>query len=297
VSTALLVLPSFLLILLGLVLARAFDYGRGFWDGLEKLVYFVLFPALLFRSIAVSTIDLAGLATTVACAVGIILAAVALAALARPVLKPEPRLAASCAQCAFRFNTYIGFAVAGSLFGPKGLAIAALMAGVVVPIANVFAVLFLATHGKRGIAGELVRNPLIVSTVAGFLFNLAGWRLPDFADRTLDLLGSSALPAGLLAVGAALRLEPPHGAMAPHAWWLAVKLLAKPLMAWGCIRFFGLGGVEAGVLLLWAALPTASSAYILAVRMGGDGPAVATQVTAGTLAAMVTIPLWMLLVR
>lgn len=294
--TALLILPSFMLILIGLALARAFDYGRDFWAGLEKLVYFVLFPALLFRSIAVSTIDLGGLAKTVGSAVGIILLAVALAALAKPLFRPEPRLAASCAQCAFRFNTYIGFAVAGSLFGPKGLAIAALMAGVVVPIANVFAVLFLAAHGNRGVFGELARNPLILSTVSGFLFNLAGLRLPDFADRTLDLLGSSALPAGLLAVGAALRLEPPHGAMAPHAWWLGVKLLAKPLAAWGCIRWLGLAGVEAGVLLLWAALPTASSAYILAVRMGGDGPAVATQVTAGTLIAMVTIPLWMMAV-
>jgi malonate transporter and related proteins len=294
VQTALLILPSFMLILIGLALARAFDYGRDFWEGLEKLVYFVLFPALLFRSIAVSTIDLASLLAVVGSAWGILLLAVGLAALTRPIFKPEPILAASCAQCAFRFNTYIGFAVAGSLFGPPGLAVAALLAGAVVPLANLFAVAFLARHGKRGFLGELVRNPLIVSTVAGFLFNLAGLKLPDFADRTLDLLGSSALPAGLLAVGAALRLEPPHGAMAPHAWWLAVKLLVKPLAAFACIRLFGLTGVEAGVLMLWASLPCASSAYILAVRMNGDGPAVATQVTAGTLIAMVTIPLWML---
>jgi predicted permease len=293
-DTALLILPSFTLILIGLVLARAFDYGRGFWEGLEKLVYFVLFPALLFRSIAVSTLDLGGLAMTVGSAWAVFLLAVSLAALTRPIFGTEPRLAASCAQCAFRFNTYIGFAVAGSLFGPPGLATAALLAGAVVPFANLFAVLFLARHGRQNFWGELARNPLIVSTVSGFLFNLAGLKLPAFADNTLELLGQSALPAGLLAVGAALRLEPPHGAMASHAWWLGVKLLVKPLAAFACIRALGLKGVEAGVLLLWASLPSASSAYILAVRMGGDGPAVATQVTAGTLIAMVTIPLWML---
>lgn len=295
-NTALLILPSFMLILIGLALARAFDYGRDFWEGLEKLVYFVLFPALLFRSIAVSKIDLGSLAAVVGSAWGILLTAVALAALTRPIFKPDPVLAASCAQCAFRFNTYIGFAVAGSLFGAPGLAVAALLAGAVVPLANVFAVAFLAKHGKRGFLGELARNPLIVSTLSGFLFNVAGLKLPDFADRTLDLLGSSALPAGLLAVGAALRLEPPHGAMGPHAWWLSVKLLVKPLAAFACIRLLGLKGVEAGVLILWASLPCASSAYILAVRMGGDGPAVATQVTAGTLIAMVSIPLWMMTV-
>jgi hypothetical protein len=296
VQTALLILPSFMLIPIGLALARAFDYGRDFWEGLEKLVYFVLFPALLFRSIAVSRIDLPSLLAVVGSAWGILLLAVGLAALTRPIFRPEPILAASCAQCAFRFNTYIGFAVAGSLFGPPGLAVAALLAGAVVPVANFFAVAFLAKHGKRSFLGELARNPLIVSTVSGFLFNVAGLKLPDFADRTLELLGTSALPAGLLAVGAALRLEPPHGAMAPHAWWLVVKLLVKPLSAFACIRTFGLSGVEAGVLILWASLPCASSAYILAVRMGGDGPAVATQVTAGTLIAMVSIPLWMMTV-
>ncbi len=294
--TALLILPSFTLILIGFALARGFDYGRDFWDGLEKLVYFVLFPALLFRSIAVSSIDLGGLAITIGSAAALVMMAVGLAALTRPLFGTEAKLAASCAQCAFRFNTYVGFAVSGSLFGPKGLAIAALIGGVAVPLANVFAVLFLARHGKRGLAGELVRNPLIVSTTAGFLFNVFGVPLPSFVDRTLDLLGTAALPAGLLAVGAALKLEPPHGALASHGWWLFVKLFVKPLAAYGCIRYFGLKGIEAGVLLLWAALPCASSAYILAVRMGGDGPAVATQVTAGTLAAMVTIPLWLLLV-
>ena len=58
---------------------------------------------------------------------------------------------------------------------------------------------------------------------------------------------------------------------------------------------FAVAGVME-TLMLWASLPCASSAYILAVRMGGDGPAVATQVTAGTLIAMVTIPLWMMTV-
>ena len=72
-NTALLILPSFMLILIGLALARAFDYGRDFWEGLEKLVYFVLFPALLFRSIAVSAIDFGSLARVVGSAWGCLL--------------------------------------------------------------------------------------------------------------------------------------------------------------------------------------------------------------------------------
>jgi len=183
--------------------------------------------------------------------------------------------------------------VAGSVFGAPGLAIAALLFGALIPLANLGAVGMLAAHARTNFWLEMARNPLVVSTLAGFAWNLAEAPMPGFLDQTLVLLGSTALPAGLLAVGAALRIEQGRATPAAHAWWLAVKLLALPLAAWGCVRLLGLGGVEAGVLLLWAALPTASSAYILAVRMGGDGPSVATQITVGTLASMATLPLWM----
>jgi predicted permease len=297
VQTALLVLPNFALIVVGLALARGFDYGRGFWEGLEKLVYFVLFPALLFRSIAVSSLDLASLGKVVASAWAVMVLAMALGALARPLFRVEPVVAASCFQCAFRFNTYIGLAVAGSIYGAPGVALAALLFGTVIPLANFGAVGMLAAHARANLWRELARNPLVVSTLAGFAWNLAGLGLPGFADQTLHLLGQSALPAGLLAVGAALRIERGRASPAAHAWWLGVKLLAMPLAAWGLAAALALSGAERGVLILWAALPTASSAYILAVRMGGDGASVATQVTLGTVACMATLPLWVALAR
>ncbi len=291
-ATALLILPNFALILVGLALARGFDYGREFWVGLEKLVYFVLFPALLLRSLALSTLDLGSVGRVVAIGWGLMLLAMALGALARPLFGVRPVVAASCFQCAFRFNTYIGLAVAGSVFGSRGVAIAALLFGAMIPLANLGAVGMLAAHARANLWLELARNPLVAATLAGFAWNLGGLGMPGFLDRTLDLLGQSALPAGLLAVGAALRVEHGEAGAGAHAWWLAVKLVAMPLAAWAGVKLLGLGGIEAGVLVMWAALPTASSAYILAVRMGGDGPSVATQITAGTLASMATLPLW-----
>jgi len=291
-QTALLILPNFVLILVGLALARGFDYGRGFWEGLEKLVYFVLFPALLLRSLAVSTLDLASVGKVVACGWALMILGMALGWLAKPLFRVEARVAASCFQCAFRFNTYIGLAVAGSVFGAPGVATGALLFGTLIPLANLGAVGMLAAHTRTNLWAELARNPLVVSTLAGFAWNLAGLGMPGFLDQTLNLLGSSALPAGLLAVGAALRIERGEASTAAHAWWLGVKLAALPAAAFACVRILGLSGVEAGVLLLWAALPTASSAYILAVRMGGDGPSVATQITVGTLLSMATLPLW-----
>lgn len=293
VKAALLILPNFVLILVGLVLARRFDYGRDFWGGLEKLVYYVLFPALLFRSIGTARIDFVQAGGLVAAACTATAAGLALSLAAGPVLRLDRRLSAAASQCGYRFNTYIGLAVAGSLFGAQGVALAALLLGMMIPLVNVAAVAVLATHSDRGFMGELLRNPLVLSSAAGLAFNATGFAIPGFADQTLSLLGQTALPAGLLTVGAAIRIERGQGPAAAHTWWLAVKLAAVPAIALGLARWAGFGAMEGAVLVLVAALPTATNAYILAVRMVGDGRAVATQVSAGTLLSMATLPAWM----
>ena len=282
-----------MLILVGLVLARRFDYGRDFWQGLEKLVYYVLFPALLFRSLALAKIDLgqAGAAVTAACV--FTLAGFALSLAARTLFRIDPTLNATGSQCGYRFNTYVGLAIAGSLYGSEGVAVAALLLGVMIPLANFLAVAVLARQSERGFLAELAQHPLVVSSLAGFAWNALGLGLPGFADQTLALLGQTALPAGLLSVGAAMRIERGQGPVAVHAWWLAVKLGIVPAIALGLALALGIRGMQASMLLLCAALPTATNAYILAVRMTGDGRAVATQIAVGTVVSMATIPAWM----
>ena len=292
VATALLILPNFVLILVGLVLARRFNFGRDFWEGLEKLVYYVLFPALLFRSLALARIDFAATAYPIVAALAFTLAGFALPLAAGPILRLDRKLLATGSQCGYRFNTYIGLAIAGSVYGSQGVALAAILLGVMIPLANVLAVAVLAAHGNRGFLFELATHPLVVSSLTGLAWNALGLPLPSFADQTLNLLAITALPAGLLAVGAAMRIEGGQGPPAAHAWWLAVKLAAVPAIAWGLACLFGIGGLEARILLLCAALPTATNAYILAVRMTGDGRAVATQVTIGTVLSMITIAFW-----
>lgn len=279
--------------MIGLVLARRFDFGRDFWNGLEKLVYYLLFPALLFRSLALAKIDFAAAGGLVACAIAFTIAGFALSVLAGPLFRLDRKLLATASQCGYRFNTYVGLAIAGSLFGSQGVALAALLLGVMIPVANVLAVAMLAAHGRHGFLRELATHPLVVSSLAGLAWNAAGLPLPGFADQTLNLLGQTSLPAGLLSVGAAMRIERGQGSPAAHAWWLAVKLAAVPAIAWLLARQFAFSGIEAKILVLCAALPTASNAYILAVRMTGDGRVVAAQITMGTILSMLTLPLWM----
>lgn len=294
-APALALLPDFALILLGGGLRRVLQLGDHFWSGVEKLVYFVLFPALLFSGLVKARIDWSAAGPLLAVTLGAMATGMVLGHGAR-LFRISPMSFASQYQCAFRFNSYIGLAVAGKLFGMPGIAAMAIVVGVMVPPANLVSVWMLARHGEASVWRELARNPLIIATVAGTAANLAGFQPPEVLLQFLGRLGEAAIALGLLAVGAGLRTTSAKvgaGATAAAVYLLAVKLVAMPLAALGLIRWFELSGVYAGVALVYAALPTASSAYILAQRMGGDGARVAWLISAGTLLGMLSLPLWL----
>jgi malonate transporter len=290
VANPLLLLPDFLLILVGFVICRGTALDRRVWDAAERLVYFLLFPVLLFNSILRSPLkpaeafDLA-LAGVVMLAVGI---AVALGIGRLPGV--DRRLHASGAQVAYRFNSYIALAQAERLYGAQGLAWMALLMALSIPVCNVAAVWPLARHGGQGVMAELVRNPLIVSTLAGLAFNLSGLRLPELASLTFSRLGAAALPLGLMAVGAGLRFGALREAPGLGTALMAVRHLAMPAAGIALAIATGLPPAQQLVLVAFAAMPTASSAYVLAARMGGDGSFVAGLVSVSTLLAMVGLP-------
>lgn len=293
-AVALALLPDFALILLGASLRRVLHLGDHFWNGLEKLVYYVLFPALLFSGLVKTRIDWSAAAPMVGVAAGAMGAGMAFGLAAR-MLPISPISFASQYQCAFRFNSYIGLAVAGTLYGVPGIAAMGILVGLMVPPANIAAVWMLARHGDAGVWRELARNPLILATLAGVGANLAGLEPPGVLLHLLGRLAEAAIALGLLAVGAGLRIVGAGGTAmhATAAYLLAVKLVAMPAIALLSIRWFGLGGIHADIALVFCALPTASSAYILAQRMGGDGARVAWLISAGTLLGMLTLPLWL----
>ena len=294
-SDALLLLPDFLLILSGFLLCRYTALNRPIWEAAERLVYYLLFPVLLFNSILRTPLEPAATASLALAGVATVLGGVALAYSLRWWPGVDARTHASGAQVAFRFNSFIALALAERLQGAQGVAWVALLIALCVPICNVAAVWPLARHGGHGYLRELVRNPLIIATVAGLLANVAGLHLPAVAALTLNRIGLAALPLGLMAVGAGLRFgalkEAPRLAMA----LLTIRHALLPLLALGLAVLLQLSIPQRALLLMFAALPTASSAYVLAVRMGGHGPFVAGLVTSSTLLAMVTVPLWLLL--
>lgn len=283
-----LMLPDFILIMLGLVLCRYTALQRPVWDVVERLVYWLLFPTLLFSSIVRSPMqpgDAAPLVTggLLVCVVGI-----ALATALRAWPGVDARLHASGAQVAFRFNSYIALALAGT----PGIAWVALLIALCVPLCNVGAVWSLARHGGHSLWKELISNPLILGTVAGLLVKLSGVTLPWWFQESTHRIGQAALPLGLLAVGAGLRLTGLTAAPGLATALLAIRHLVLPALAVPLGSWLGLSLPEHTLLVAFAALPTASSGYVLAVRMGGNGPFVAGLITVSTLLGMASVPLW-----
>ncbi len=294
-SVALLVLPDFLLVALGWVLRHKLGFNREFFAGTERLVYFILFPALLFQAILRTPISAGSALMLLQATVAVLLTGFVLAWAGGRVLRAPPLALASSAQCAYRFNTYIGLALSASLGGPHGQTTMALIIGFAVPLANLAAVYGLARHGNNGLLRELLRNPLLMATLLGLAGNLAGLQLPGPVDTVLARLGAASLALGILCVGASLSWQGgrEHGKLI--AWTLTVKLLLLPLAALTAAKLFGLPSEQALMLLLFAALPTASAAYVLAMRMGGDGRLVALIISLGTLFSVVTLPIWLMI--
>ena len=290
---ALLLVPDFLLIICGFVLCRWTALDRSVWDGVERLVYYLLFPVLLFNSILKSPLQPG---TTLSLALGgvaVVGCGVLLAYALRWLPGVDPQLHASGAQTAFRFNSFIALALAERLGGPQGLAWVALLIALCVPLCNVAAVWPLARHGGHGYLREIVRNPLILATVAGLLANLAGLRLPDAPAAALQRLGLAALPLGLMAVGAGLKLGGLKAAPGLAAALLGIRHAVLPALAVGLCFALALPPGQSVVLVAFAALSTAPSAYVLAVRMGGHGAFVAGLVTVSTLLCALSVPVWL----
>ena len=289
-----LLFPDFSLILIGYLLCRFTALNRGVWSQVESLVYYFLFPVLLFHSIVKSPLDLSAASSLMGAGLSLGVAAIALSYSLPywPWLgkKLDVRLHAASAQVGFRFNSFIALALADKVAGPQGLLMIAVLIGVCVPLFNVGAVWPMARHAGKGFVRELVRNPLIIGTASGLAANLLGFSMPVWLEPTVNRIGQASLALGLMAAGAGMQFGTLASAKTLGVMVLSVKHLGMPLMAFGLALLFKLDATQTTVLLMFSAVPTASSCYVLAARMGYNGPYVAGLVTLSTLLGMASLP-------
>ncbi|MHA7881305.1 MAG: AEC family transporter [Saccharospirillum sp.] len=293
--------PVFLLILIGVMLRRLDFPGAAFWPGIERLTYYLAFPALLVHRLALADFSEANFLAFG----GVIGGSLVLVTLVIWLLKHRVSTTSadftSVFQGGIRFNTYIGLAAASALFGDAGLVIAAIAAGIMIPLVNVLCIVTFALANDEqslsltGLLRGLISNPLILGCLGGIGLNLSGVGLPGWSAEVLARLGATALPLGLLAVGVALSLGTVKQDGRAIVYSSLFKFLVLPGTMLGLSALLGLDTLSRQVLLLLACLPTASSAYILARQLGGNAPMMANIISTQSLLAFAIMPVWLAL--
>lgn len=317
-------LPVFLLIVLGFGLSRGGFPGRSFWQPAEKLTYYILMPALLVQAIASPNPggDNGETFALLSAMVASLLLLSAFLLVLRPLLFNSGPVFTSVYQGSIRFNSYIGISIVLFLFGDQGVIIAALLLALLIPLVNVICITLLLRFGRRPGAADghgptgrdpghapspgpnhrqaLVRavltNPVVLACLLGLLLHHGEMPLPSALDRLLATLGQAALPLGLLAVGASL--EPAVLKQNRRGLLVAttLKLLGYPLLVWLFCLLLAVPIPATQVAVIFAALPGSALSTILARQLGGDTALISGITTAQTLAAALTLPLVLYLV-
>lgn len=291
------ILPVFAMIALGWVLkVRGFLAEDG-WRAVERLAYFVFYPAFLIP--AVWRADFAGgSAGPVALAtLSTVTVVAALTLLVKPLLRVDDPAYTSIFQGAIRWNGFVFLPVAAALFGEEGLGTAAVAFGVLVPSINVACVLVLARWGAgqgggwRLVLRSLWINPIIWACAIGTALNLLGFEPNALLMGPIDLLGPGAIALGLIVAGAGLSFRYAAARPVTMVAVVTIKLLVLPVLMYWLAGLLGGDRLAQGVALLAGASPGAAASYVLARQMGGDAPLMAGVVAFTTVGSAFTIPI------
>ncbi|MCY0146534.1 AEC family transporter [Hoeflea sp. G2-23] len=296
------ILPIFLIVLLGVALKRTPFIDQSVWPGLETLGYYVLFPALLFLTLAQADYSSFELGTMAMVSLIAVMVMIALLLAIYPLARAHGISDASYSsvfQTSSRWNGFIALAIAEKLAGVEGLALVALVMAVIVIPLNLINVAMLVWFGTGArsfgsLARRIIGNPLILGCLGGILFGALPFGIYPPMEQAIDLVARSALGLGLVMIGAGLTvtdaLRPTPALIMP----VVLKLLVFPVIMIGLALGFGLGGETLIILALCAAVPTAMNGFVLARQMGGDASLYAAVAMLQTIASFLTIPavLW-----
>ena len=291
------VVPVFAMIALGWGLKKRDFLGDDGWRAVERLTYFAFYPAFLIP--AVWRADFAGGAAGPV-AIGTVSAAMVVAVLtvaAKPLLRLSDPAFTSVFQGVIRWNGFVFLPVAGAVFGPAGLGIAAVAFGVLAPALNVVCVLVLARWGAgqgggwRLALSSLARNPIIWACGAGAALNLTGVPKPDLVMGVFDLMGPGAIALGLITAGAGLSFRYAVSRPVLMLTVTLIKLIVLPVGMFWLTGILGGDRLAQGLALLAGASPGAAASYVMARQMGGDAPLMAGVVALTTVVNAFTIPI------
>ncbi|WP_299347777.1 AEC family transporter [uncultured Maritalea sp.] len=295
------ILPVFAIVMLGFGLRKSNFVTADKWQIVDELCFWVLFPALLVSTLVKADFSQIELGAVTAVMLLMVVITTALVLAIYPVLRRVWKIGkpqyTTVFQTVSRYHGFIALAIVLELFGPEGSTAIALSFAVMVPLIQFVNIVVLVSFSETikfsfaNVALGVVKNPIFLGAMLGLVLNFGHVPIWKPVLTFMDLLASAALGLSLLALGAGLSLK---AALNPsREMWVGVlgRLLMIPTLMGVLCWIFGVSGMTAQVLLIFAAVPAAANGYVLAKKMGGDAELYASTLTVQTVFSFMTVPI------
>ena len=294
------VVPIFLLILLGYLLTRIKLWDAHFLKIANEVCFKCLLPVLLFYNVATANIfEVFNLKLIIyVCLCACLLCGVLFFIV--PLFIKDPKRRGVMIQGTFRSNFLLfGVPLGLSIGGESGAVLAAVVASFYVPVINMLSVISLYVFSesdnkslKSAVIG-IIKNPLIIGGVSGLIFsvirNLIGFEIPTMIDSTLFNIKSAATPIAFMVLGGDLKF----GNMLRNVKFSALSVLGKiiliPTLMLSVSALLGFNKLEMAILVAVFATPNAVSSYAMARKYEADYELAGEIITLGTILSIFTM--------
>lgn len=292
------VTPIFLLMMLGYFLKRINLADKRIFDGINKLIFKVFLPTLLFYNIyKTETLDIFDLDLIIFAILGIMAVFAVGFAVVFLITKDNSKRGVML-QGFFRSNfAILGIPLTTYICGENSGALVSLMVAIVVPVFNVFAVICLETFKggrinlKKIIKGVLI-NPLIIGCLLGVLFLLLKFKLPSVLEKTMADVSKIASPLALIVLGASFSFSSLKGYLKENIITVSTRLIIVPLIMLPIAALVGFRGEAFVCLMLAFGSPVAVSSFTMAQQMGGDEKLAGQLVVLSSAFCILTLFMW-----
>lgn len=297
------VAPLFFMMVLGYFLKYIKMYDQHTLDIMNKLVFKVFLPVLLFYNVYTTDLGEAVDIKLILYAASGVLILFLLLVLIVPRLEKENPKRGVLIQGVFRSNFVIfGIPVATSIYGEGNVGTTAMLIATIVPLFNVLAVISLEIFREsqinvKKIAKGVITNPLIIAAVIGIIFLLIGIQLPIAVLSTVKDVSKMATPLGLILLGASFSFSDVKKYLNETIIIVIVKLVLVPAIMVPLSVYLGFRGIALLTLTIIYGAPTGVSTFQMAKQMDGDSDLAAQLIVFTSFFCIITMFIWIYILK
>lgn len=295
-------IPIFLLMIAGFFLKKIHILDEEFADRMNTFVFKVSLPLLLFEDVSESSFQEMWDGKFVLFCVSATVLSVFISFGMSLRLKKKAVQGEFIQACYRSSAALLGLSLTKNIYSSTGVAPLMLMS--VVFVYNVSAVivlsLFKEEKGKvdyRKTFYDILKNPLIISIVAGVLVSFLPIEIPAVINKTVSMIAGTATPLGLMAMGATFDINGARGEIKTALFCTFMKLVGFTALFLPFAVMLGFRNQALVAIMIMTGSSTTVSAFVMAKNMGHKGVLSSSVVMLTTLFSAFSITFWLTLLK